>query len=110
VRPAGGTLPAEVLARSAAAAEGNPLFVEQLVAMFVDEGALHREGDRWVAVRDFADRVAVPASIDALLAGRLDLMPRDELTVLESASVIGLNFPLEPVEEIVPAALVPVRP
>jgi class 3 adenylate cyclase/tetratricopeptide (TPR) repeat protein len=106
----GGTLPAEVLARIGSAAEGNPLFVEQLVAMFVDEGALHREGDHWVAVKDFAERVTVPASIDALLAGRLDMLPRDELTVLESASVIGLNFPVEPVEEIVPAALVPVRP
>jgi tetratricopeptide (TPR) repeat protein len=106
----GGTLPAEVLAKIAAAAEGNPLFVEQLVAMFVDEGALHREGDGWVAVKNFEERVTVPASIDALLAGRLDLLPRDELTVLESASVIGLNFPVEPVEEIVPAALVPVRP
>jgi len=106
----GGALPAEVLAKIASAAEGNPLFVEQLVAMFVDEGALHREGDGWVAVKDFAERVTVPASIDALLAGRLDLLPRDELTVLESASVVGLNFPVEPFEEIVPAALVPVRP
>jgi class 3 adenylate cyclase/tetratricopeptide (TPR) repeat protein len=106
----GGTLPAEVLAKIASAAEGNPLFVEQLVAMFVDEGALHRQGDHWVASKDFADRVTVPASLDALLAGRLDLLPRDELTVLESASVVGLNFPVEPVEEIVPAALVPVRP
>jgi tetratricopeptide (TPR) repeat protein len=106
----GGTLPAAVLGRISSAAEGNPLFVEQLVAMFVDEGALHREGDGWVAVKDFADRVTVPASIDALLAGRLDTLPRDELTVLESASVVGLNFPMEPVEEIVPAALVPVRP
>ena len=106
----GGTLPAEVLAKIASAAEGNPLFVEQIVAMFVDEGSLLREGDGWVAVKDFAERVTVPASIDALLAGRLDLLPRDELTVLESASVVGLNFPVEPVEEIVPAALVPVRP
>jgi predicted ATPase len=78
--------------------------------MFIEEGALHREGDGWVAVKDFAERVTVPASIDALLAGRLDLLPRDELTVLESASVVGLNFLVEPVEEIVPAALVPVRP
>jgi class 3 adenylate cyclase/tetratricopeptide (TPR) repeat protein len=106
----GRDLPAEVLAQIVSAAEGNPLFVEQLVAMFIEEGVLKREGDRWVAMRDFAERVAVPHSLEALLAGRLDLLPRDELTVLESASVIGLNFPAEPVEEIVPAALVPVGP
>ncbi|HUK45064.1 MAG TPA: adenylate/guanylate cyclase domain-containing protein [Gaiellaceae bacterium] len=104
----GGSLSADVLARISTAAEGNPLFVEQLVAMFIEEGALIREGDRWVAARDFTARVTVPSSIDALLAGRLDLLPANELTVLESASVIGVNFSKEPVEEIVPAALVPV--
>jgi len=81
----GGSLSADVLARISTAAEGNPLFVEQLVAMFIEGGALIREGDRWVAARDFAARVTVPSSIDALLAGRLDLLPADELTVLESA-------------------------
>ena len=46
-----------------------------------------------MAVPDFAERVAVPASIEALLAARLDLLPPDELTVVESASVIGLELP-----------------
>ena len=101
----GGALAAEARTRIAHAAEGNPLFVEQLVSMFVDEGALRAEGDHWVAVPDFAERVAVPASIDALLAARLDLLPPDELTVTESASVIGLEFPREPVDELVPASL-----
>jgi class 3 adenylate cyclase/tetratricopeptide (TPR) repeat protein len=106
----GGSLPAEVVREIAGAAAGNPLFVEQLVAMLVEEGALHRDGDRWMAVRNFSSRFTVPPTLDALLAGRLDLLPRDELTVVESAAVIGLNFQREPVEEIVPATLVPVGP
>jgi tetratricopeptide (TPR) repeat protein len=73
--------------------------------MYVDEGALRPEGDHWVAVPDFAERVAVPASIEALLAARLDLLPPDELTVTESASVIGLSFQREPLDELVPASL-----
>ncbi len=105
----GGALPAAVLAPIAQASEGNPLFVEQLVSMFIEEGALRQEGERWIAGPDFAARVSVPASIDALLAARLDLLPRGELTVVESASVIGLNFPIEPLEELVPPETGPVE-
>jgi len=75
--------------------------------MFVEEGALRREGDRWVAPADFSREFSVPASIEALLAARLDLLPRDELTVVESASVIGLVFPREPVAELVAESLGP---
>jgi class 3 adenylate cyclase len=60
-------------------AEGNPLFVEQLLAM-LEEG-----GD--------ADRV--PATIQALLAARVDALPDEERTVLEHASVAGLEFEWE---------------
>ncbi len=104
----GGALPANVLGQIVSASEGNPLFVEQLVSMFVEEGALLREGDGWVAARDFSRRVAVPASIEALMAARLDLLPHDELTVVESASVIGLVFPREPVDELVADSVVAV--
>ncbi len=48
--------------------------------------------------------MAVPASIEALLAARLDLLPMSELTVVESASVIGFQFPKEPVAELSPDA------
>ncbi len=71
----GGALPGDVLAEIGRASEGNPLFVEQLVSMFVEEGALRREGEAWVAGRDFSAGVGVPASIEALLAARLDLLP-----------------------------------
>jgi class 3 adenylate cyclase/predicted ATPase len=104
----GGALPATVLEQIGAASEGNPLFVEQLVSMFVDEGALRRDGAGWVAARDFSQDAAIPGSIEALLSARLDLLPGEELTVVESASVIGLTFPKEPVEELLPASAGPV--
>ena len=72
--------------------------------MLVDEGALRQEDGRWVATADFSAGVALPASIDALLAARLDLLPNDELLVAESASVIGLTFAIEPVGELLPDA------
>ena len=100
----GGAVPAPARAQIVRAAEGNPLFVEQLVTMFVDEGALRREGDEWVAVADFSAVFAIPTSIDTLLAARLDLLPEDELVVTESAAVIGQVFATEPVGVLVPEA------
>ena len=99
-----GEPPADALAEIAKAAEGNPLFVEQVTTMLVDEGALRQVDGAWVATADFSAGVALPASIDALLAARLDLLPNDELLVAESASVIGLTFATEPVGELLPDA------
>jgi class 3 adenylate cyclase/tetratricopeptide (TPR) repeat protein len=57
-------------------AEGNPLFVEELVAMVVDEGA----------------DVVVPPSVHALLTARLELLPESERAALAAASVAGRFF------------------
>ena len=67
---------AETLARVAEIAEGNPLFVEQLLAQLAEDGRLGH----------------VPATIQALLATRLDSLPDEEREVLERASVVGLEF------------------
>jgi class 3 adenylate cyclase/tetratricopeptide (TPR) repeat protein len=57
-------------------AEGNPLFVEQLVATLAEGGTVDR----------------VPSTIQALLAARLDALPDGERDVIERASVVGLEF------------------
>ena len=57
---------------SETAAEGNPLFVEELLEMLIDEGALARTNwANWTARRDLA-ALAVPPTIQALLAARLE--------------------------------------
>jgi predicted ATPase len=55
-------------------ADGNPLFVEEMIAMVRDEG----DGS-----------VAVPPTIHALLQGRLDRLGEDERAVIERGSVEG---------------------
>jgi class 3 adenylate cyclase/tetratricopeptide (TPR) repeat protein len=87
--------------RIAAAAEGNPLFVEQLLSMLVDDGSLRVENGRWVATSDLAE-FAVPPSIQALLSARLDQLGAEERTVVEPASVIGLVFATPAVTELAP--------
>jgi class 3 adenylate cyclase/DNA-binding winged helix-turn-helix (wHTH) protein len=45
------TVPRDVAARIAGAAEGNPLFAEELLAMVIDEGLLRRENGDWPICR-----------------------------------------------------------
>ena len=77
--------------RIVVAAEGNPLFVEQMLSMMIDSGSLHLADERWEPTGNLAD-LDVPPSIQALLAARLDLLGREERAVIEPASVIGLSF------------------
>jgi class 3 adenylate cyclase/tetratricopeptide (TPR) repeat protein len=97
-------LPPQVRERVVHAAEGNPLFVEQLLSMLVDDGLIRRESDGWRVTRDLAE-LAVPGSIQALLAARLELLTNEERAVLEPASVVGLIFRQDALEELVPDAL-----
>ena len=66
----------ELRARVRETAEGNPLFVEQLLAAVTESG---RADD-------------LPPTIHALLAARLDGLPSEERELLERASVVGQEF------------------
>jgi class 3 adenylate cyclase/tetratricopeptide (TPR) repeat protein len=83
--------PPEAVGRIAEAAEGNPLFVEQMVAMLIDDGTLRKEGAGWQVVGDLA-AVPLPPTITGLLEARLDRLSPDERAVIERASVEGRVF------------------
>ncbi len=87
----GGALPPAVRARIAEAAEGNPLFVEEFIGMLIDDGALVADAGGWTAARDLTS-IAVPPTIAALLAARLDRLAPAERAVAERASVAGRTF------------------
>jgi class 3 adenylate cyclase/tetratricopeptide (TPR) repeat protein len=87
----GGTLDPQVLDRVVMAAEGNPLFAEQLLRMLVDEGVLERRNGSWHAMGPLSD-LHVPPTIQALLAARLDTLAGGERAVIEPASVVGYVF------------------
>jgi class 3 adenylate cyclase/tetratricopeptide (TPR) repeat protein len=95
-----GALEPTVRARIAAAAEGNPLYVEQIVSMLVETGALQRGIDGW-AVSDGAGELKIPPTVQALVAARLDALQGEERAVVDPASVIGLSFPMDAVAELV---------
>jgi class 3 adenylate cyclase/tetratricopeptide (TPR) repeat protein len=77
--------------RIASAAEGHPLYAEEITALLVDEGRLVLKDGRWVASGDLVD-VPVPPTISALLGARLDRLPPDERSVIGIASVMGQVF------------------
>src|SRR5215218_3625267 len=83
-------LPAAATDRITRTAEGNPLFLEELLAMLIEEGRLRRQDGRWVA-NDLA-AASTPPTIQALLAARLDRLATDERALLDRASVMGQAF------------------
>jgi class 3 adenylate cyclase/tetratricopeptide (TPR) repeat protein len=99
-------LPAELRTRIGQAAEGNPLFVEELLGKLIDDGFLVQAGDGW-ATRGDLNVLTIPATISALLAARLDGLGSEERTVIERASVEGQVFHRGAVTELAPE---PIRP
>ncbi|HJV29289.1 MAG TPA: AAA family ATPase [Gaiellaceae bacterium] len=78
---------AETQTRIVEAAEGNPLFVEQLVAMQAESG----NGE-----------VEVPPTLHALLAARIDRLAEQERAIIERGSVEGRLFHRGAVAELLP--------
>jgi class 3 adenylate cyclase/tetratricopeptide (TPR) repeat protein len=97
-----GDTPAGVRARLSHAAAGNPLFVEELVAMLVDDDVLRRENGSSALERKL-DSVAIPASLNALLGARLDRLDDDLRGVLERGAIEGEFFHRGGVVELSPA-------
>jgi class 3 adenylate cyclase/tetratricopeptide (TPR) repeat protein len=97
----GDDIDAALVQRIEGVAEGNPLFVEQLVAMLLEDGLVDRVGDQWRQTRDLS-QITVPPTISALLAARLDRLPADERQIAERASVVGRTFERVAVAELSP--------
>ena len=95
----GAALPATLRERISQAAEGNPLFVEEMVGMLVDEGRLLRRNDHYELV-DQAEELTVPPTIQALLSARLERLSTRERSAAERGAVIGRVFELPAVVEL----------
>ena len=85
--------PTELLAVVRDHADGVPLFAVESLRMLADRGVMvaERDADAYRLVGDVHE-LAVPPSIHALIAGRLDTLDADERHVLFDAAVLGQRF------------------
>ena len=81
-------------------AEGNPFFVEELLATLIDRGVLERRNGGWTCA-ELPEGFEIPDTMQAVLAARIDLLPPAEKSALQAAAVIGRVFWTGPVYELV---------
>ena len=72
--------------------QGNPFFLEESVRTLVETGALAGERGAYRLIED-AQAIQVPATVQALLAGRIDRLPAEGKRLLQAAAVIGKDVP-----------------
>jgi class 3 adenylate cyclase/predicted ATPase len=73
--------------------EGNPLFIEEIVRALFENGTIVREGDRVQVTRPRAE-ISIPATVEGIVASRIDRLPPEEKSLLQALAVIGEEFPL----------------
>jgi len=80
--------------------EGNPFFIEEIVQALFDDGALVHEGSVVRLTRPLAE-IKVPATVQGILTSRIDRLPADEKDLLQTLAVMGREFSLALVRQVV---------
>lgn len=80
-------------------AEGNPFFVEEVIRMLIDRGAIVKQGEGWVAGKEI-ENVEIPDNLQGLLLARIDRLPEEVKRTLRVASVIGRQFSVKVLEQV----------
>jgi class 3 adenylate cyclase/tetratricopeptide (TPR) repeat protein len=88
---AGDPVPDDVGAAILAKAEGNPLFIEEILQMLIDGGELVQGKRGWERGRPALD-IRIPDTIHGILVSRLDLLTPLEKRVIQDASIAGRVF------------------
>jgi class 3 adenylate cyclase/predicted ATPase len=96
------SLPLATRSHILAKSEGNPFFVEEVIRMLIDRGAIVREGDRWIATAQVSD-VEIPDTLQGLLLARIDRLSPETKRTLRVAAVIGRQFGVTMLERLLEA-------
>jgi class 3 adenylate cyclase/tetratricopeptide (TPR) repeat protein len=79
--------------------EGTPLFMEEIIQSLQEDGVLVRNGT--VKVTRPLDALKIPPTVQDILAARIDRLPAAEKELLQTLAVIGMEFPLALVREVI---------
>jgi predicted ATPase len=77
---------------------GNPFFIEEIVQALFDEGALVRNGA--VKVTRALSQLRLPATVQGMLASRIDRQPSEHKQLLQTLAVIGRESSLGLLREV----------
>ncbi|MDP9071328.1 MAG: hypothetical protein M3N68_08595 [Actinomycetota bacterium] len=88
-----GVLPPPVARNLLDVADGNPLFIEELVRSMLDNGSLTSDERGWHFERMVSPEL--PTTIEQILAGRIDRVPGPARAVLAAAAVLGRQFDID---------------
>jgi hypothetical protein len=95
-----GKAPSEMRSLVVERSEGNPFFLEEVLGSLIDNELLSRSTAGWQTA-EVTELAAVPDSVQAVVAARIDLLAGAEKAALQAASVIGRVFWTGPVYELV---------
>ena len=85
---------AEVVAR----AEGNPLYLEELLRTLIEDGGLERRRRTWALTR--TPGRFLPVALEGLLLARIDQLPEPARRLVQVAAVVGRSFPARVLERV----------
>ncbi len=77
--------------------------MEELIRMLIDRGTITHRDNAWVAQQDISDR-DIPDNLQGLLLARIDWLPAEARYILMVASVIGRNFPVKVLSQVIEGA------
>jgi class 3 adenylate cyclase/tetratricopeptide (TPR) repeat protein len=86
-------LPDDAVATILARAEGIPLYAVETVRMLIDQGRVVAEGDGYVLAGPI-EKLAVPETLQALVAARIDANDPEDRALLADAAILGQSFTL----------------
>jgi predicted ATPase/class 3 adenylate cyclase len=82
-------------------ARGNPFYAEELVLGLLDSGGIKLHENNFWGLSIQPDQVNIPPSVQSIIQTRIDKLPRDERKILQLASVIGDNFRISVLKQVI---------
>ena len=79
-------------------AEGNPLYLEELLRSLIEDGGLERRRRTWALTVTPAS--LLPPALEGLLIARIDHLPDEPRRLLQIAAVVGRTFPAAVLEQV----------
>jgi adenylate cyclase len=91
----------QVVAHVAERSDGNPFFAEELILSLAQSGVLVGERGHYRLAPSGWQNPALPTTVEAVIGARIDLLPDAEKTLLQTAAIIGKEFPSEVVRAVI---------